>query len=298
MARYRKIDVRMWGDEKFQRLSRPAPNGQSLFQYLLTSPASTSVPGLFKENRVAIADELGWPLEGFDQAFAELLREGLVKADWKARVIWIPGSRKYNPPESPNVVRSWRVSLDEVPECALKDEAILVLRAFAEGLGEGFAKAFGEAMPKTMPNPRSENREQDPRSENREPPAFAGVAGVSKTFAIGFDSSAMVKIFSDGRKAAGGGTLERLQRSDYDRAQAAVAWASAQPEPRGACERSVAGFLRHATGKEADGWPFWAWANDPGRWHDYRPTASGRKGPSAVSSREEHAADVESENPW
>jgi hypothetical protein len=172
MARHRKIDVRMWGDEKFQRLSRSQPCGQALFQYLLLNPAVTSVPGLFRAGRPQLADELGWSLEGFDEAFAELFREGLAKADWKARVVWIPGARKYNAPENPNVVKSWRVHLDELPECALKTEAMRVLKELCKGLGKGFAEAFGKSCANGMANPEPEPEpEQEEEARARAAPA-------------------------------------------------------------------------------------------------------------------------------
>ena len=104
MARHRKIDVRMWGDEKFQRLSPMPPSGQGLWIFLLTNGSTTSVPGLFHAGRLQLAEQLGWLPEAFDEAFAEVAREGMVRADWKARVVWVPKAISYNVPESPNVI--------------------------------------------------------------------------------------------------------------------------------------------------------------------------------------------------
>lgn len=161
MARYRKVDVRIWGDEDFRSFS---DKGKVLFLYFITPPESTSVPGLFAASRAGIADLLGWTLEAFGEAFAEVSAKGKVKADWKARVVWVPNARKYNTPESPNVVRSWSKHLDEVPECELKNEAIRELEAFAKALGKGFSKAFTYALPKGFEKPSgkaSPNQEQD-----------------------------------------------------------------------------------------------------------------------------------------
>ena len=84
----------------------PAPCGQSLFVYLLTGPHTTNIPGLFSAGEAGLAEALGWPLKGFREAFGEACRKPLVKADWKARLCWIPNAIKFNKPESPNVVRS------------------------------------------------------------------------------------------------------------------------------------------------------------------------------------------------
>jgi hypothetical protein len=92
---------------------------------------------------------------------------------------------------------------------------------------------------------------------------------------LDFDSRGLEALFSRLRKESGGGTF-RSQRSDYDRAQKAVEWAREETpdDPAAACERSIRKFLTHATGKEGDGWPFWGWANDPGKWLAYTPPAA------------------------
>ena len=160
MARYRKIDTRMWADAKFRALSSPPPTGKYLWIALLTGPYTTNLPGLFRVGEMALAEELGWPPEGFREAFAELFREGLAKADWNARVVWIPNAIKYNPPDNPNVVKGWRDSWDEVPECALKTEAYERLKEFTEGLGEGFAKAFRDGCAQCLANQEQEQEQE------------------------------------------------------------------------------------------------------------------------------------------
>lgn len=164
--RYRTIDVRLWGDEKFRALSPLHPSGQALFLYLLTNPNTTSIPGLYRAGAAAMAEELGWTLEGFQEAFQEILTQGLVMADFKARLIFIPNAIKFNRPQSPNVVKSWVSHWDELPECGLINIAYQAIKAFVEGMGETFAEAFNQATQKpsqkTMPNQEQEqNQEQN-----------------------------------------------------------------------------------------------------------------------------------------
>ena len=90
----------------------------------------------------------------------EVLNQGLVKADFQARLIFIPNAMKYNKPQSPNVVKSWSAHWDELPECALKSIAYHELKAFTKGLGDGFAKAFNETIGKTMPNQEQEQEQE------------------------------------------------------------------------------------------------------------------------------------------
>ena len=88
----------------------------------------------------------------------------MAPADWTARLIWIPNAVRHNPPESPNVVKSWRVHLEEMPECPLKTEALRALAANCEDFGEGFLKAFREACPVHMNKP-TDNQDQDQDQE-------------------------------------------------------------------------------------------------------------------------------------
>ncbi|WP_218814672.1 hypothetical protein [Rickettsiella endosymbiont of Dermanyssus gallinae] len=144
--RYRMLDVRIWCDEKFRALSPLKPSAQALFIYLLTNPNTTSIPGLYRAGAAAMAEELGWSLLGFNRALQEIIEQGLVKVDLKARVIFIANAIKYNKPQSPNVVKSWALHWDEIPECALKNEAYKFLKGATQGLGKAFAQAFEESL--------------------------------------------------------------------------------------------------------------------------------------------------------
>ncbi len=180
MARHKKIDVRMWGDKRFRALSKPQPNAQSLWVYLLTGPHTTSIPGLFVSGEAAMAESLGWPLKAFREVFGEVLTEGMCESDPEARVIWIPKAMFYNQPESPNVVKSWRIYWDEIPECPLKVKAYQNLKAFTEDLGKGFGQAFKQAIGEgqiitdpvkvARPSPNQEQEQEQEQEEDPQPP--------------------------------------------------------------------------------------------------------------------------------
>ncbi|CAJ0699250.1 conserved phage C-terminal domain-containing protein [Ralstonia wenshanensis] len=169
-ARYRKIEVRMWGDEKFRALSPMQPSGQALWVFLLTGPHTGPIPGLFRAGRAALAEELEWQQEAFDEAFQEVFQQGMVKADWKAKVVWVPNAIKCNKPESPNVVKSWAAEWAMIPECGLKQEAFDALKASIGALGEAYGKAFTEAIGKAfvMPSQKAcRNQEQEQEQEQK-----------------------------------------------------------------------------------------------------------------------------------
>ena len=146
MSRYRKIEVKTWTDERFRDLSPIQPSGQGLWFFLLTGPHTGPIPGLFRAGRAAMAEELDWDIEAFDKAFQEVSQKGMAKADFKSRLVWLPNALKHNKPESPNVVRSWRVELDLLPECGLKNEAIARIREALESIGQPYVQAFDEVL--------------------------------------------------------------------------------------------------------------------------------------------------------
>lgn len=191
MSRYRKVEVRTWSDSKFRSLSPLPASGQSLWLYLITGTHTGPIPGLFRAGRAGMAEELGWDIEAFDKAFAEVSNEGMAIADFKARLVWLPNALRHNKPESPNVVRSWRAELSLLPECELKDQAIAYMREYLSSLGEGYAAAASEVFsegdsdpsaPSMLPSPKASgkpsaktmaNQEQEQEQDKEQKPSGA-----------------------------------------------------------------------------------------------------------------------------
>ena len=142
MARYRKIDPRIWNDEKFRSLSHEA---QLAFLFVLTHPNMTLL-GAFRISRSGLAEELGLPVEGFAKPFSELLAKGLLKFDERAFLVYAPNFLKYNPPDNPNVIKGWAAADDLIPECPLKIELISRAKRVAARTDAGL-RAFEQAFP-------------------------------------------------------------------------------------------------------------------------------------------------------
>jgi len=138
MAHYRKIDIRIWLDQKFNGLSS---DSQFVFLYLLTHPQLTAL-GAMRSTLPGLAAELDWPLDRFTLAFEVLARQDMVAVDQKACFVWAINFLKYNPPESPNVVKSWGTCLAYLPECDLKNQLIQKTRHFLETLSITFQEAL------------------------------------------------------------------------------------------------------------------------------------------------------------
>ena len=171
MGRYRKIEVRTWADEKFRSLSPIPPCGQGLWFFLLTGPHTGPIPGLFRAGKAALAEDIGWDQRSFDKAFRELTTAGMVKADFKAKLVWLPKAIHYNSPESPNVVKAWAKEVALLPECLLLTEAASFIGGYLEGLGETYAKAFQKPFSKPSGKPSAKampNQEQEQEQEQEE----------------------------------------------------------------------------------------------------------------------------------
>jgi hypothetical protein len=173
---WRPFYLRTWSDRRVTALSRPTPNAQTLLMWLFVGKQTGQIPGLFEIGERAFAEMLGWPLhggetlleplperlpKGFREAFREVSEQGWVKADWNARLVYVPSAIRKPKPANPNVVRGWRKAWRSLPECDLKDEAARDFKLFLEGLGEGFAKAFDEVL-------GNGTRNQDPGSRKQE----------------------------------------------------------------------------------------------------------------------------------
>ena len=182
MARYRKIDPRIWNDEKFTSLSIYA---RMMFMFILTHPNMTFI-GAFRASRPGLARELASTqgldeglteglAEAYEKGFDELLSKALVLHDPKANFVFARNFVKYNLPESLNVCKSFGNAIDYLPECsllrvAMANAAKIVKEnqkvaffdalpdAFKQAYAEGLAEALPEGMKEDMPYPK--NKEQ------------------------------------------------------------------------------------------------------------------------------------------
>jgi hypothetical protein len=165
---YRKIDPRIWNDQKFNSLS---DKGKLVFFFLLTHPHMTPV-GAMRGTMAGFAEELGWETKAFREAFREPLLKGMVKHNQEAHFVSLPNFIKYNPPESPNVVTAWAKCMDDIPECLEKDQLYYDLKALLQGYKEAFREAFAKAFVKptlkTMSNQEQE-QEQEQEQDNTPP---------------------------------------------------------------------------------------------------------------------------------
>lgn len=185
---YRRLSVRMYGDERFMRLSPLAPSGQALWLYLLTGPHTGPIPGVFVVGRAALAETLGWSQDAFNSALGEILSEELVEFDEKSRMWFVPNAIRHNQPPNPNVVKSWRGAWLLLPECPLRErvrERLLTTlagvsdafaSAFRESIGDSGAKASGKPFTKTSGEPSAKSSGKGLGDGSRKQEQEAGAA--------------------------------------------------------------------------------------------------------------------------
>ena len=187
MGRYRKVDVRIWNDARFGKLS---DDGKLAFLFILTHPHLTGL-GCMRATGPGLAAELGWTAERFAAAISELVSTGndewaLVEYDEQAAFVGLPNFHKYNQPENPNVVTGWGGLLDLLPECPARKRLIDRIDLCVRERGEKFLAAWEtvcqtvpERFGNDMPNQEQE-QEQEQKQKQKDSADAAGVLKKSK----------------------------------------------------------------------------------------------------------------------
>lgn len=145
MGRYRRVDTRIWNDSKFRELKDDA---KLLFFFIMTHQHMTSL-GAMRGSKSGFASELGWSVKKFSAAFSPITESGMVEYEEKTSFIYLPNFLKYNGPENPNVVKSWGLVLEQIPECEGRQRMIRKTAEFMKALPD----AFREALPKELREP-------------------------------------------------------------------------------------------------------------------------------------------------
>lgn len=187
MARYRKIDVRMWNDRKFRELS---DNGKLAFILLLTHPDTTQI-GTIRTRVSNLADELGWQRDAMSHAIQEVTLNGMIDADEKAGLMVINNFLKYNAPSSPNAFKSWCELIDLMPECDLLDTHVARLKTFVDGLSVGMRNAIPndlidaikDAMSRANRQPCRIQEQDQEQEQDKEIHTHEHLSEASETFA-------------------------------------------------------------------------------------------------------------------
>lgn len=114
---YRKIEPRMWDDERFSALT---PEAKLTWVCILTGPHTSSLPGLSVCGAASLSETLRYGIDTVSKAIGELEASGLVVVNKSARVLCVPNAPKYNPCANAKVLKGWLSLWQNIPECAEK----------------------------------------------------------------------------------------------------------------------------------------------------------------------------------
>ena len=154
-ARYRTVSVRLALDTKWR--DQLSDDGRLMFYNLLTH-RHTNRLGVYVGNAATLAAEWPgrWQIERMSAALDEMVRADMLRLDAAARVVWLRNFLRYHEPPNPNVVRSWRHDVAEIPECDLRSHVLSAAWQCVSSLGAASMAAFRAAVPEWPETPTPE----------------------------------------------------------------------------------------------------------------------------------------------
>ena len=141
--KYRKIDPRIWRDEKFSRLT---PEEKLVAVYCLTAQVNRC--GIFVFSPAMAAEELGMLPLTFGERFGNVVSALRWKWDERTRVLYFPTWWRYNPPENSNVMFGNLKDLSDLPSSPLLSEFCVNTRYLPENIRE----TLPQTLPQTVAN--------------------------------------------------------------------------------------------------------------------------------------------------
>lgn len=141
---YRKVDTRLWDDERVAPLSALA---KLTWLCLLTGPHTTGLPGLYSCGLATLSESMREGIDTVSKAVADLVATGMVQFNPTVRVVRVPNAPRYNPCANEKVLKGWFALWKSVPDCAEKFAHIERLRDSLDHsspwVAKGWAGTFG-----------------------------------------------------------------------------------------------------------------------------------------------------------
>jgi len=141
---YRKVDTRLWDDERVAPLSALA---KLTWLCLLTGPHTTGLPGLYSCGLATLSESMREGIDTVSKAVEALVATGMVQFNPTVRVVRIPNAPKYNSCPNEKVLKGWLALWKSIPDCAEKFAHIERLRDSLDHsspwVAKGWAGTFG-----------------------------------------------------------------------------------------------------------------------------------------------------------
>lgn len=117
-AKYRKVDPRIWNDEKFQRLTITE---KAVAFYALTNQHVNRI-GIFPFSPAAAAESIGLKSAEFERVWVRVCDTLRWRFDRVSKTLYLPTWWKYNAPESHLTMKGCLKDLHDVPQSVLVQE--------------------------------------------------------------------------------------------------------------------------------------------------------------------------------
>jgi hypothetical protein len=223
---YFRVSPRIWYEDGW------SDDAKLLALYLLTNEHRIA-EGLYRLPKDYILGDLKWSAERLAEPFAQLSRDGFMKYDETARVVFVVNALKYQAPANDNCRKSAAKKLRELPETPLFGDLLASARLYCEP----FAKRLPELLPERFGEPIPE------------PPALApALNSNSKEHSrprVAVDEAPPVDNSADQER---GESIDQDQAADAPASDAAPACTSERPEVPDA----ILAIVAEITGVEAD----------------------------------------------
>jgi hypothetical protein len=142
MAKYRKVDPRIWNDEKFQSLP---PADKLLAVYCLTAQANRI--GIFKFSVALASEDLGMPADEVRERLDRVCHTLSWPLDSSRRVLYFPTWWKYNNPGSPKTLVGILSDVHDVPQTPLLEQFKHNTKHLSDSLSDTLCDFFVKGMP-------------------------------------------------------------------------------------------------------------------------------------------------------
>jgi len=267
---YAKFQPRYWTSGPGKKY-RGDPDAQLVGAYLFTAPTSNML-GIFYLPKSTIAHDLGLSQEGASKALLTLSEGAFCSYDDETEMIWVHEMARIQVLDKEKPLKPKDKRVKGIKRELLKHQDCVHFQAFIERYKNDLLlenldiKKQNQAPLKPLPN--SKKRGQKPhRSKEQEQEKEKDHDRARDD--EWFSTDTVAAIFSELRKAAGGGKFKHNPKN-YTALEGAVDWAKdeaigAEETPSEITRTSIAFFIGDEKAR-ANGWPFTWWANDPGSW--------------------------------
>jgi hypothetical protein len=161
--KYRKVDPRIWDDEKFVTLDE---QDKLVTLHCLTSIQVNRI-GIFRFSIAMAAEQLGTLPPTFHKRFGNVCRTFNWPFHEATKTLYFPTWWKYNRPDNPNMLESFLCDLHDVPTSPLVAMFCENKTYLSDTFAERLRLAYKYVAPNVTPNHQLQEQEQEQEQEQK-----------------------------------------------------------------------------------------------------------------------------------